>query len=188
MKHIRKLTALLIALILLFTAAQAEWKAGKGNNRRFLELLQLLADAVDEGGEPDMPAVDGVLAEIRERSGDDYDIARAIVDHWNGTVADGNYRMFMYRGEGTAEALEESGLDFSGKHAFIVLGYRLEDGEMAEELKGRCDAAAAAAVSYPDAILITTGGATGSNNPQRHTEAGEMKKYMAEHHPERSTE
>ena len=149
MKHIRKLTALLIALILLFTAAQAEWKAGKGNNRRFLELLQLLADAVDEGGEPDMPAVDGVLAEIRERSGDDYDIARAIVDHWNGTVADGNYRMFMYRGEGTAEALEESGLDFSGKHAFIVLGYRLEDGEMAEELKGRCDAAAAAAVSYP---------------------------------------
>lgn len=180
MNKLKKMAALIIALVMICTAAQAEWKAGKGNNRRFLELLQLLADSIEAGFEPDMPAVDEVLAEIRERSEDDYDIARAIVDHWNGTVADGNCRMYMYGGEGTAEALEESGLDFSGKHAFIVLGYRLEDGEMAEELKGRCDAAAAAAVSYPDAILITTGGATGSNNPQRHTEAGEMKKYMAE--------
>ena len=180
MSKLKRLAALTIALVLMFTAAQAEWKAGKGNNRRFLELLQLLADAVDEGGEPDMSAVNGVLAEIRERSGDDYDIARAIVDHWNETVVDRSYRMFAYRGQGTAYALEQSGLDFSGKHAFIVLGYRLENGEMAEELKGRCDAAAAAAVSFPDAILITTGGATGSNNPQRHTEAGEMKKYMTE--------
>ena len=182
MANLKKLTALIIALVLVGTAAQAEWKAGKGNNRRFLELLQLLADSIDEGGEPDMPAVNGVLAEIRERSGDDYDIARAIVDHWNGTVADGNYRMFMYRGERTAEALEESGLDFSGKHAFIVLGVKLEDGEMQQELIGRCDAAAAAARSFPDSILITTGGATGANNPEGHTEAGLMKDYLIEQH------
>ena len=51
---------------------------------------------------------------------------------------------------------------------------------MQEELIGRCDAAAAAARSYPDAILITTGGATGSNNPEGHTEAGMMKDYLTE--------
>jgi vancomycin permeability regulator SanA len=64
----------------------------------------------------------------------------------------------------------------------VVLGYQLEDGEMKPELNGRCDAAAAAARSFPDSILITTGGATGANNPEGHTEAGLMKDYLIEQH------
>ena len=71
-------------------------------------------------------------------------------------------------------------LEFSGKHAFVVLGFALADGEMTDELKARCEAAAAAAKAFPDSILVCSGGATGDNNPERHTEAGLMKDYLTE--------
>ena len=71
-------------------------------------------------------------------------------------------------------------LEFSGKHAFVVLGFALADGEMTDELKARCEAAAAAAKAFPDSILVCSGGATGSNNPEGHTEAGLMKDYLTE--------
>lgn len=71
-------------------------------------------------------------------------------------------------------------LPVAGKHAFVVLGYQLKDGEMEDELKSRCDAAAAAALQFPDSILICSGGATGDNNPLSHTEAGLMKQYLVE--------
>ena len=48
------------------------------------------------------------------------------------------------------------------------------------ELTGRCDAAVAAARAFPDSILVCSGGATGGNNPEKHTEAGLMKAYMSE--------
>ena len=50
---------------------------------------------------------------------------------------------------------------------------------MTEELKGRCNAAAAAARSFPESLVICTGGATGQRNWENHTEAGEMKMYLA---------
>ena len=56
--------------------------------------------------------------------------------------------------------------------------YLLPDGEMTEELVGRCKAAAAAAKAFPDSIIVCTGGATGANNPDGHTEAGLMKEYL----------
>jgi len=177
MKTLKQITALAIALLLLFTSAQADWKPARDNAARFRELMNLLEESIVEEG-PDPDAVDAVLEAIRRESADDYDIAKAIVDHWNATVLDREYRMFIYRGEDRAYTLERSGLDFGGKHAFVVLGFQLEDGEMQEELVGRCDAAAAAARSFPDSILITTGGATGPNNQFMHTEAGMMKDYL----------
>jgi len=71
-------------------------------------------------------------------------------------------------------------LKLSGKHAFVVLGFELADGEMTDELKARCEAAAAAAKAFPDSSLICSGGATGENNPEGHTEAGLMKDYLTE--------
>ena len=53
------------------------------------------------------------------------------------------------------------------------------DGEMQDELKGRCEAAAALARRYPEAIMVCSGGATGPNNPDDHTEAGLMKEYLS---------
>jgi len=177
---IQKAAAVFLFLILLSTAAQAEeWRAAEENIPRFEALFSLLRDSCGEGAELDTAAADELIGKIRAENGDDGFIARSVTDHWVRNVLDPGYRMFIWRGEETAVPLLRSGLKFSGKHAFVVLGYQLEDGEMAEELAGRCGAAAAAARAFPDAILVTTGGATGGNNPEGHTEAGEMKKYLA---------
>ena len=101
-------------------------------------------------------------------------VAAAIAEHWEKVWLDPDYRLFLY---GTDDP---SALPVTGKHAFVVLGFRLQNGEMTDELKGRCDAAAAAAKAFPDSILICTGGATGKNNPGRHTEAGLMKAYLTD--------
>lgn len=73
---------------------------------------------------------------------------------------------------------DPAALPVAGKHAFVVLGLALEDGGMPEELKARCDAAAAAAKQFPDSALICSGGVTGGNDPEEHTEAGLMKEYL----------
>ena len=99
------------------------------------------------------------------------DIARAIAAYWSGIYL-GNGRLYCYGVDDPAS------LSITGTHAFVVLGYRLNNGEMTEELKGRCDAAAAAARAFPDSILVCSGGATGVNNPEMHTEAGLMKDYL----------
>ena len=181
MKKTARAAALFLALLLAAGAAAGEgWRASEKNIPRFSELITLLGETEGMPDDADTAAADAVLEAIRAENADDYDVARAVADHWYAAVCDPDYRMFVYRGAERAVQLERSGLDFSGKHAFVVLGYRLENGEMAPELAGRCDAAAAAARSFPDAVLICTGGATGSNNPDRHTEAGEMKEYLAE--------
>ena len=68
----------------------------------------------------------------------------------------------------------------AGRRAIVVLGLELVDGEMQEELRRRCDLAAEAARAWPEAILICSGGATGENNPEAHTESGMMKAYLSE--------
>ena len=102
------------------------------------------------------------------------EVAAAVADHWKKVWLDPDYKLLMY---GTDDP---SALPVSGKHAFIVLGFQLQNGEMADELKGRCDAAAAAAKAFPDSIIVCSGGATGENNPEGHTEAGLMKAYLSD--------
>lgn len=60
----------------------------------------------------------------------------------------------------------------------VVLGYRLEtDGEMAPELIGRLELALQAAVQYPNAYVLCTGGGTASEKPGV-TEAGQMARWL----------
>ncbi len=101
------------------------------------------------------------------------EVADAVAAHWKKVYLD-EYKLYRYGADDPAD------LPIAGAHAFVVLGYQLENGEMTNELKGRCDAAAAAALAFPDSILVCTGGATGANNPERHTEAGLMKAYLTE--------
>lgn len=177
MKRARRGIALLIALLMLLGAAGAEsWQAAEKDIPRFRTLLALLRASCT--GDMDRDAAEAVLEEIRAESDTDYAVARAITDHWYSTVLDADYRMFLWRGEKEALPLERSGLEFGAKHAFVVLGYQLENGQMTWELAGRCDAAAAAARAFPDSILVCTGGATGANNPDGNTEAGLMKDYL----------
>ena len=97
-----------------------------------------------------------------------------IAKKWNEIYFNPDYRVYM-------DGKDDPGtLPVSGKHAFVVLGFELENGEMQDELKARCEAAAAAAKTFPDSILVCSGGATGDNNPEGHTEAGLMKEYLVQ--------
>ncbi|MBR5959472.1 MAG: YdcF family protein [Clostridia bacterium] len=169
----------LVLMLLCGTAAGETWRAAEEDLPMFDTLLERLETEEKDKVKADQEELDYILEMIHLKSADEYEVGRAIVDHWHKSVRNCNYRRFAYRGEETAMPLERSGLDFSGKHAFVVLGYQLKDGEMTSELMGRCDAAAAAARAFPDSLVICTGGATGMNNLEGRTEAGEMKKYLA---------
>jgi len=162
------------------TAAQTRW-ISEENKARFATLLTALVNAYESPSAGDDARIDATLDAIREVNASDYDIAQAITEHWRDVYLDNDYPLFIYReGEERATSLEQSSLRDSARHAFVVLGYELKNGEMQAELKGRCAAAAAAARSFPNAILICSGGATGDNNPSKHTEAGMMRDYLVE--------
>ena len=115
-------------------------------------------------------ARDAVTAAAKALEGDE--LAVFITEKWNGIYFNPDFRIFI-------DGKDDPGaLPVSGKHAFVVLGFELENGEMQDELKARCDAAAAAAEAFPGSILVCSGGATGDNNPEGHTEAGLMKEYL----------
>lgn len=175
-----RLIALALVLVFLCAPALAEtYRVSEGNLERFA-LLQDLLEKVTEESPADRPALEALLEDIRAEAETDGAIAREVAKHWVDVAMNELSPMYYLReGEETASELEESEPDFAPKHAFVALGYQLQNGEMTEELIGRCNAAAAAARSYPGAIVICTGGATGGNNPEGHTEAGEMKKYLA---------
>lgn len=179
MSILRKALCLLLAALFLIGAAAAEsYQVAEKNQPLFRELFSLLKAAVDSPAGRDDAAVDKVLEQIRGVSEADYEIARAVTDHWRAVWLDPFYPLYLYRGEEKAVTLERSNPPIGEKHAIVVLGYQLENGEMKDELKGRCKAAAALAKSYPDAIIVCSGGATGPNNPDGHTEAGLMKEYL----------
>lgn len=102
----------------------------------------------------------------------DSETARSVAEHWRKVYLNPDYHLYLY---GTDDP---SLLPITGAHAFAVPGYQLENGEMTGELRGRCDAAAAAARAFPASILVCSGGATGDNNPEGHTEAGLMRDYL----------
>ena len=124
--------------------------------------------------------IEADLAAIGAVNGRDGELARAIAEHWQKSFLDADNPLCLYQGGRDAPELAGSGIPDSRTHAFVVLGYELMDGQMQSELVGRCEAAAAAARSYPSAILVCSGGATGPNNPEGHTEAGLMKQYLTE--------
>ncbi len=127
-------------------------------------LLSDLLDIYENGG--DVSRIDADVQALG--SG----VAASVAEHWKKVYLDPDYRLYLYGTDDPAL------LDIEGRHAIVVLGYELKNGEMREELKGRCDAAAALAAAFPDSVLVCSGGATGPNNPDGHTEAGMMRKYL----------
>ena len=101
-------------------------------------------------------------------------VLRAVAEHWAEAYFDPDFRLYLNGKDDPADF----GIPDPGKHAFVVLGFCLRNGEMEPELAGRCEAAAAAARACPEAIVICTGGVTGSNNPRRNSEAGLMADYL----------
>ncbi len=133
----------------------------------------LLGDLLEAWEHPSAEAEARIDADVEALQDE---VAAAVAAHWKRVYLDPDYRLYYLGKDDPAE------LPVTGRHAFVILGYELENGEMREELKGRCDAAAAAAKAFPDSIIVCSGGATGQNNPDQHTEAGMMKAYLTEVH------
>ena len=178
----RKIAVLLAALMLLGPIASGEtYRISDENELNFGRLLICLLRAYEKPSTGDREAIDSVLDAIGAMSASDREVAGDIAEHWLRVYVEGDaYPMYIYDGGDRATALEASGIPDTPTHAFIVLGYTLKDGGISDELKGRCDAAGAAATSFPQSLLILSGGATGRNNPDKHTEAGVMRDYLAE--------
>ncbi len=177
-----RIVAIMTALtLLLCAAARAEvYHISDENEMNFGRLLINLIHAHENPQPGDAEAVQGVVDAIGALSESDRAVAEMIADHWMAVYADPNYPMYIHDGGQRATALEGTAIPDSPTHAFVVLGYKLQNGGMADELVKRCDAAAAAARSFPNTILVCTGGPTGSNNPKMHTEGGVMKAYLTE--------
>ena len=170
-----------LALLGVFTAANREPLPQPGSNTdNYVRLLSDLVTAYETPSAGDARRIAADLEAIRLTDSRDYATAAAIAEHWQKVFLDPDYTLFLYHGEGAAPELAGAGIPNSRSHAIVVLGYELMDGQMQQELKDRCEAAAAMAGSFPETILVCSGGATGPNNPGRNTEAGLMKQYLTE--------
>ncbi len=173
------LCLLAVAAVVLGVSLSKRGPVSKRNQENFGILLADLADAARNPSEERSAKIEEDLKAVEKSGRKDAETAKALVSSWKEYYLDPDYVLNLYKGEEKAEGLENSGIPSSGKHAVVVLGYELMDGEMQDELKGRCEAAAALARRYPEAVLVCSGGATGDNNPEAHTEAGLMKEYLS---------
>ena len=161
----KKTIALILALALLcaagavFAEASGQGKKQEGKEITFTTFLADLASMDESLIEEDLAALENSLA-------------AAIAAKWKELFIDSGYRIYIDGQDDPAE------LPVTGKHAFVILGFQLKNGQMQDELKARCDAAAKAAKAFPDSILVCSGGATGKENPDKHTEAGLMRDYL----------
>jgi hypothetical protein len=174
----KKVCCILICMILTFTAALGEGlltpketRAQDGAPDVLERYTALFCDMVNAYMDLSEETAELIEADIREQ---EMPLIGIIAGHWKQVWLDPDYRLYL---DGVDDPAE---LPITGRHAFVVLGFALVDGEMAEELVGRCNAAAAAARAFPDSFIVCSGGATGRNNPGKHTEAGLMKAYLVE--------
>ena len=177
---IATLTVLFTAFLLGLFPQEQEYQVAEGNRINFSLLLTDLLEAYENPSDEMEENIAFDLATIKAVNANDFAVAESIAEHWKQVYLDPEYQLNFYQREKRAEELKTAEISDSAAHAFVVLGYELKDGEMTQELKGRCDAAAAAARMFPNTILVCSGGATGSNNPDKHTEAGMMKVYLTE--------
>ena len=182
MKLLKRILCLVLLLMLPATSVRAEnlYQVSPASAEAFGDLLIGLARAY-ETRQDNSAAIAAALEAIRAADERDYAIAADIAAHWERVYLDPDYPLYCLEpGEKEASGLAGSEIPDSPEHAFVVLGFKLQNGEMTNELKGRCRAAAAAAHSFPHTLLVCSGGATGSNNPEYHTEAGLMKKFLVQ--------
>ncbi|MBR3313622.1 MAG: YdcF family protein [Atopobiaceae bacterium] len=143
-----------------------------------VKLLSDLVYAYETPAADSEQVIDADLEAVLTDGQNDAEVLRDVTDHWKRVYLDKSYQLCLWGGQEYAPELEQAGLVDSPTHAFVVLGYELKDGQMQDELKRRCEAAAAAARTFPSTVLVCSGGATGKNNSARNTEAGLMRDYL----------
>ncbi len=162
----RRTICFFCALLWLLTAGTC--LAGEAREVTMATLLEDLYAAYDQPSEEALARIDADVEALND------EVASSVAEHWKKVYLDPDYRLYCWEEDDPAE------IPVRGKHAFVILGYELENGRMKPELKGRCNAAAAAAKAFPESVIVCSGGATGSDNPGKHTEAGLMKAYLTE--------
>ena len=183
---IKGMIILLVCLLLgllywgIRTQMVAKSPVDTANAWNFGSLVKHLVQAHETPSEEITKTVEADLETIRSVNADDAAVSQALTETWREIFLDPDYQLFLY-GKDDPAVLAEYGVVNSPSQAIVILGFALSDGEMQPELVGRCDAAAALATAFPEAILVCSGGATGKNNPEKHTEAGLMKQYLVEH-------
>ncbi|MDV4150423.1 YdcF family protein [Clostridium sp. AL.422] len=91
----------------------------------------------------------GHLEKLKVTSPEYYEIWNSVIEYWDWIESD------MIENIGVAP----DGIENPDKHAFIVLGFALnEDGTMTDELIGRLEVAKASALKYPESYVLVTGG------------------------------
>ncbi len=170
MKKTISLLCLVLCAVLLGAGPAAAETEDAENPITMGTLLEDLLDAYTNPSEEATARIDADVEALND------EVATSIANHWKKVYLDPDYKLYCWKKDDPSE------IPVRGKHAFVILGYALEDGKMKPELKRRCDAAAAAAKAFPDSIIVCSGGPTGSNNPDRNTEAGLMKKYLKKNH------
>ena len=157
-RAIRVLLCLYLCLSVSCTcAAGSAWQEEQATTME--ALLICLVQAYLQPSEKLMARIDAFEDQLEDP------MARPVAEYWKQIWLDRDYRILLHGQDDPAQ------LPVTGRHAFVVLGYQLQDGEMTEELIGRCDAAAAVARAFPESIVVCSGGATGEINPEGHTEA-----------------
>ena len=162
MIQFRRTAALLLAALLVFSVCTAEEPEAES------VLKDLLSASRKYRTRNDIRQVETDIAAIRDP------ILLEAAIRWKELFIDTGYKLYK-SGRNKPQTL---GIPDPAKHGFVVLGFCLKNGKMLPELVGRCKAAATAAKAYPDALIVCTGGATGVNNPQKHTEAELMRDYL----------
>ena len=155
--------ALVMAASLWIGAAYADTEPEDVN---YAVLLSDMVKACENPSQETIGTIDGDVAAL------DDPFATAIAERWKQVYLDQDYDLLLYGKD------DPKRIPVHGKHVFVVMGYKLKDGGMTDELRGRCAAAAAAAQTFPDSLVICTGGATGENNHMGRTEGGLMRDYL----------
>ena len=151
MKPRMRILLLLLALALLGLPAVAP---AEGEEEK-VDYAVLFTDMARAAEAPSPEASRRIEADVAAMDGP---VAAAVAASWVQVYADPDYRLLIYGQDDPRD------IPVRGKHAFVVLGFELEKGEMTDELKGRCDAAAAVAKAFPDSLIVCTGGGTAAED------------------------
>jgi hypothetical protein len=169
-QSMKKTAANLILVLVMLMMGTAY--AGAPDHEEVQTLLQEMLDAYRNPSPETLQSMDKTAAAIGNP------VTSTMAESWKELFLNPDLSLFYSREDDPA-VLE---IPDPAKHAFVVLGYRLLDGEMELELKGRCRAAAEAAKAFPESLVICTGGPsgyTGKVDPSEIvSEAGLMRGYL----------
>ena len=166
MKQGKQIFILCLAAILLLTAGCAQ-QAAKRSTQEIIE--EMVVDYGSYGDEADKQ----VKALLKEMKAVDKDAAarwKCIMALWKSS----NTALTLHYDEPTANLPDTDEL------CFVVLGFQLNpDGTMRDELLARLTVALRCAETYPNALIVCTGGGTAAED-ETAKEAGRMADWLIE--------